>query len=309
MVPRAAIRVSAWKFSNWYHRDRKRWSMTETELRGNRVMQTGQKIARSLQELLTNPAEWPALKSKRVNIRITGFNLAWLARLEAETGFRSHNETLTYLIENSRRENMILPATLRLVFHDDRPVCLSGPSGTGKSLFLKQVLSCIPGPLFLVDLANEHTGLRKVGVGEFFEVKWSKGGTETRLKFVPSSNLDVSRGELRTIFSHLNMIKVDGHTPDSIPSGVLSNWTIIVEEAHRLTREASFINFLAEGRKFTKKILVVASDSALYGSICRLAKPPPLEELLAEIATDSLARRRVGQVVNPTSAHVSESTS
>jgi len=249
-------------------------------LRGNRVFESGKKIADSLQKKLVDPSEWPRLKSTRSNIRISQFNLAWLARLEAETGLRSHNETLTYLIENSHRENMVLPASLRLIFHDDRPVCLSGPSGTGKSLFLKRVLPSIPGPLFLVDLANEHKGLRKVGVGDFFEIKWSKGANETRLKFVPSSNLDVSRGELRTIFSHMNMVKMDSHSPEKVPSGVLSGWTIVVEEAHRLVRETSFLNFLAEGRKFTKKILVVASDPAMFGSICRLTKPPVLEELL-----------------------------
>src|SRR6059036_1515815 len=109
-------------------------------LRRSSVFQAGQKIAKTLQEQLANPGEWPRLKSTRSNIRISQFNLAWLSRLEGETGLRSHNETLTYLIENSRRENMILPASLSLIFQDDRPICLSGPSGSGKSLFLKRVL-------------------------------------------------------------------------------------------------------------------------------------------------------------------------
>src|SRR6266487_2115265 len=150
------------------------------ELRGNRVIQAGQKIARELQEQLANPAEWPHLKLHHSNIRISQFNLAWLARLESETGLRSHNETLTYLIENSRRENLILPATLKLLFHDDRPVCISGPSGSGKSLFLKRVLPSIPGPLFLVDLGDEHKGLRRINVGEFFETKWARADTSSR---------------------------------------------------------------------------------------------------------------------------------
>src|SRR5436309_8102323 len=125
-------------------------------LRRSSVFQAGQKIAKTLQDQLANPSEWPRLKSTRSNIRISQFNLAWLSRLERETGLRSHNETLTYLIENSRRENLILPATLKLLFHDDRPVCLSGPSGCGKSLLLKTVLPNIAGSLFLVDLADEH---------------------------------------------------------------------------------------------------------------------------------------------------------
>ena len=175
---------------------------------------------------------------------------------------------------------MVLPASLKLMFHDDRPACISGPPGSGKSLFLARVLPDVPGPLFLVDLADEHIDLKRVSVGNFFEIKWARADANTRLKFVPSSNLDVRRGELRTVFSHLNMVKMDGHSPEKFPSGVLSGWTLIVEEAHRLARDAAFQNFLAEGRKFTRKIIVVASDPSLFGSICRLVKPPPLEELL-----------------------------
>ncbi len=252
------------------------------DLRGRRVFQAGQKIAKTLQEQLSDPANWPSLKTSFANIRLSRYNLAWLSRIENETGLRSHNETLTHLIENSRRENMVLPASLGLIYCDDRPACVSGPSGSGKSLFLKRVLPDITGPLFLVDLADEHTGLKKVGVGEFFDIKWARADGDVRLKFVPSSNMDVSQGELRTIFSHLNMLKMDGHSPEKFPSGVLSGWTIIIEEAHRLAREPAFRNFLAEGRKFTRKIVVVASDPIFYGSICRLVKPPPLEELLSE---------------------------
>src|SRR5213593_1180875 len=175
-------------------------------LRRSSVFQAGQKIAKTLQDQLANPSEWPRLKSTRSNIRISQFNLAWLSRLEGETGFRSHNETLTYLIENSRRENLVLPASLGLIFHDDRPVCLSGPSGSGKSLFLKQVLPSIPGPLFLVDLGDEHKGLKRLGIGDFFDVKWARADSDVRVKFVPSSNLDVSKGELRTIFNHLGLV-------------------------------------------------------------------------------------------------------
>src|SRR5438552_1283916 len=141
-------------------------------VRGNRIRRESEQIIRSLQDQLGDPANWPKLKSSKSTIRISKYNLAWLSRLENETGLRSHNETLTYLVENSRRENMILPASLKLIFHDDRPISLSGPSGTGKSLFLKQVMPNIPGPLFLVDLANEHEGLKKLGFGDYYEIKW-----------------------------------------------------------------------------------------------------------------------------------------
>src|SRR5947199_1045935 len=118
-------------------------------MRRSSVYETGRKIARSLQEKLADPAQWSALKSAYSNLRISQFNLAWLSRLESETGLRSHNETLTYIIENSRKENLILPASLKLLFHDDRPVCLSVPSGSGKSLFLKTALPSVQDPCSL----------------------------------------------------------------------------------------------------------------------------------------------------------------
>lgn len=197
------------------------------ELRGRPVIRAGQKIAKSLQEQLSDPTNWPFLKISFANIRVSRFNLAWLSRIEGESGLRSHNETLTHLIESCRRE-AVLPASLKLIFHDDRPTCLSGPSGSGKSVFLKGILPSISGPLFLVDLANEHSGLKRVGVREFFDIKWARADSDTRLKLVPSSNLDVSRGELRTIFSHLNMLKMEGHNPERFPSGVLSKWVFVV---------------------------------------------------------------------------------
>src|SRR6266496_3383432 len=136
--------------------------MPISDLRGRHVNGTGHRIAKSLQDQLADPASWPELKKTFANVRLSRYNLASLSRIEGETGLRSHNETLTHLIENSRRENTVLPASLKLVFADDRPTALCGPSGRGKSLWLERVLPEIPGPLFLVDLADEHKGLRKL---------------------------------------------------------------------------------------------------------------------------------------------------
>ncbi len=240
------------------------------------------RLARRLEEAIAEPEHWDSLKRRYSNVRISHYALGQLARIQSLSGLRTLSQVVDFLIESSRPENRILPASKSLIFADDRPVCLAGPSGTGKSLFLKTVLPSIPGPLLVVDLADEHEGLKQISIGNFFDIKWGRANADTRLKFVPSGNLDVSKGELRTIFSHLNMLKLDGHSPDKLPSGVLANWTLIVEEAHRLVREPAFQNFLAEGRKFVRKIIVIASDPALYAAVCRLFKPPALEELLSE---------------------------
>lgn len=240
------------------------------------------RLAHRLEEVISDPEQWDNLKRRYSNVRVSHYALGQLAKIQSLSGLRTLSQVVDFLIESSRPENRILPASKSLIFADDRPVCLVGPSGTGKSLFIKTVLPSISGPLLVVDLADEHEGLKQISVGNFFEIKWNRADAQTRLKFVPSANLDVSRRELRTLFSHLNMLKMDGHSAGRFPSGVLSNWVFIVEEAHRLTREPAFLNFLSEARKFVRKLIVVASDPSLFGSICRLVKPPPLEELLNE---------------------------
>ena len=254
----------------------------ESHLPVNAITRRGQRVAEKLLEELADPKTWPKLKSQMITVKMSGWNRANLLWAQQQTGYRAMNPTLSAVLEFFRREDLVRPASQKLLFYDDKPICLIGPSGSGKSLTLKRFLPGITGPIFLVDLANEHAGLKNIGVGDFFEVKWAKASPDTRLKFVPSANLDVSKGELRTIFSHLNMLKLDGHTADKFPSGILSNWVVIVEEAHRVVRDPAFQNFLAEGRKFVRKIIVLASNPQLYGSICTLLKPPSLETLLPE---------------------------
>ncbi len=71
--------------------------------------------------------------------------------------------------------------------------------------------------------------------------------------------------------------------PTVSSSGVLANWNIVAEEARKLLPEnPASQNFLAVGPKFVHKTIVVPQTPHFCGSICRLLKPPPLEEQLSE---------------------------
>ncbi len=257
-------------------------SSSQSHVSGNRIQAEAERTTHVLLQQLADPNKLSALKNSRSMTRVSRYNLARLKFLQKQTGLRSNDSALSLLFESVQQDNMTVPASLKIIYATDQPVQLCGGSGTGKSLFLKTILPRIPSPILLIDPHDEHTGFKRLTIGDFFELKWAKADPTNRVKFVPSSNLDVSRGELRTIFSHLNMIKLEDHRANVFPSGLLGTWTIVCEESHRLSREPAFREFASEGRKFVRKILLVASDPALFGSICRLMKPPPLDGLLED---------------------------
>src|SRR5439155_21702941 len=77
------------------------------------------------------------------------------------------------------------------------------------------------------------------------------------------------------------------------PSGVLSGTTIVCEEAHRLVGSGVFRDFVSEARKYVKKLFMIASDPALFGSVCQLVRPPALQELLGDKSLDGEQERPI----------------
>ena len=94
-----------------------------------------------------------------------------------------------------------------------------------------------------------------------------KGGREgQRVRFCPNPNLEISRAEAATVFSHLNFVK------NSVD---LKDWVLLVDEAHRYPQEANLRALLIEVRKFTRKFLLVSTDWRVYEGIARVFKPKP----------------------------------
>ncbi len=253
-----------------------------TELRGNRVIQAGQRKAQALQEQLANPSNWPALKKRFVNVRLSGYNLGWMANYERESGLRSHNECLTHWVESIVRcQELALPASSQLVLADDRPDCLSGGSGTGKTLWITRVLlQALSMPTFILDMVGEYNGIKKIALPDLFTLDWARAPDSARYRFVPNNNSLLAEAELSMLFQRLNVVKTEGFTPGCYPSGSLSRWCLITEESHRLARNTGFMDFLSESRKFCRKIIVVSNNPAPFAQTCRVLIPPPLEELL-----------------------------
>lgn len=68
-------------------------------------------------------------------------------------------------------------------------------------------------------MADEYNDLKRVDLGKFFNINWSK--SDVKYRFVPHPNVTISKAEANTIFSHLNLIKQNGS---------LKDWFIIIEE-------------------------------------------------------------------------------
>ena len=212
-----------------------------------------------------------------VNIRISRKCLNELERIQEQSLLRTRGQVVDYLVQTAQTKSPVIPsATLDGLFADDVPIQLCGRSGEGKSRFLKQILPDIPHPAFLIDTVGEFPKVKKLSIGDLYSFKWYKANYSTRVRFVPTNNAQIATSELRTVFQFLNTEKMRQYQPNKNPSGVLSKWVFVVEESHRLSHETHFLNFLLEARKFTKKIICVASDPDLYGRVCRLLRPPAL---------------------------------
>ncbi len=98
--------------------------------------------------------------------------------------------------------------------------------------------------------------MKRVDLGEIFSLDWAKG--TRRIRFVPNSNVEASKGEASAIFGHPNYLK---------NAGALRNWTIVVEEGHRFSQDANMRALLIEGRKFVRKVILVTTDWRLYDGI------------------------------------------
>ena len=219
-------------------------------------------------------------KRTYVNVRVSRYARNQLRQIQSQTAMRTASQVIDFLLETAVTKNPIPTASLDDVFSDDRPVQLCGGSGTGKSLWLKRIIPSVDHPVFLIDLANEYT-LPRIGLESLFALKWVRTGN-TRVRFVPSPNVEVARVELRTLFSILNTVRHQGYRPGKTPSGRLATWVVIVDEGHRIATESEFLTFLNEARKHLHKLIISASDPALFGNIARTMKPPAIDETLGK---------------------------
>jgi Cdc6-like AAA superfamily ATPase len=186
-----------------------------------------------------------------------------MKELKRKIGFRSYNALLTFLIETVNREGVMPPASKQSIFKDSKPVVLTGNPGSGKTTFAKSLMQEVTCPIFVLDVADEYNDLKRVDLGKFFNINWSKA--DGKYRFVPHPNVTISKAEANTIFSHLNLIKQNGS---------LKEWLIVIEEGHRFSDDTNFRSLIIEARKFIKKLLVISTDWKAFEGMAETVKPP-----------------------------------
>lgn len=190
--------------------------------------------------------------------------------MKKELGFRQYTELLSYMVLESTKGGAIPPADFERVFKDNRPVIITGESGSGKTTTVREMLKRWDGSVFVLDVTgekkNEYPEYRKLDLGRFFALEWERGIQKVR--FIPNSNVQISQAEAATIFSHLNFVK---------NSGVLQSWVLVIEEGHRFKDDANLRALLIEARKFVRKLILVTTDWKVYEGITKVFKPKPWE--------------------------------
>lgn len=190
---------------------------------------------------------------------------AKLKLLKKELGFATYNALFNYAVLELTREGLIPPASFEAVFVKlgTRPALITGESGAGKTTAVRSLLSQFDGPVFILDVSNEYPDFQKVDLGAVFSRDWKRPG---KIRFVPNSNVEASRGEASAVFGHLNYLK---------NAGELRDWCLVVEEGHRFSQDPNLRALLIEGRKFCRKVLLVTTDHEAFRGIAKVFKPQP----------------------------------
>lgn len=214
------------------------------------------------------PESMPNCSSPRTTIALAKQTRENLKALKKELGFANYNALFNYAILELTREALIPPAEYSIIFErlGSRPVIITGESGAGKTTAARELLSKWGGSAFILDVTDEYPDFKKVDLGAIFSMNWARA--DRRIRFVPNSNVEASRGEASAIFGHLNYLK---------NSGVLKDWVIVIEEGHRFSQDPNLRALLIEGRKFARKVILVSTDWRVFEGIARVFKPKPWE--------------------------------
>ncbi|MFQ6011502.1 MAG: hypothetical protein ACE5KG_04950 [Nitrososphaerales archaeon] len=143
-----------------------------------------------------------------------------------------------------------------------RPLIITGPPETGKTLLAKKLLKRFD-KVFVVDVSNEYSGLKMVHSGELFGDIWRK---EKGIRIVPNPNPILSRFEMDYLFGYLVAKMKEPDSP-------MRQFCFVIEDAVRFSDNQAIKSFIGESRKFVRKTIIICQDIRAYEGMGEVIKP------------------------------------
>lgn len=191
--------------------------------------------------------------------------IAKLKEFKIQHGFGTYNAAISALLKTS--QNVPIYVTESTLFSNHTPVIVTGYPRTGKTTSIRKIIEKAKGSILCIDPHGEYDNdklarpnLERITELQIHTLDWAK---EQRVRLVPSSIMAL-KPSVRSLFDRLNTERE-----------MLSEWIIVIDEAHNFSNMSLVRKFVIEGGKFTRKIIVICTDIKDYEGLGFILRPAP----------------------------------
>ena len=177
-----------------------------------------------------------------------------LKRIKTGVGFKN----FAWVVHRLLGEQAQNSASVEAVMDGRVPVVLTGLPLCGKTTFTKRkLLPSLEGyPVLVVDTWNEYDELSDIQYG-FYSLNFKD--FNEHIRFVPNTQSKVGMIEVENLFAHLDMKREE-----------MSDWIIIVEEAHSYKNVSTFTKFLYGSRHIVRKMVAITPQTDAFQGLVTL---------------------------------------
>ena len=163
-------------------------------------------------------------------------------------------------------DHLVTEAAYRLdpvkTVENRRPLLVVGPPESGKTRLIRTQLLPLFEKVFVVDVSHEYEDLELVSTGDVLGNAWT---TKPRFRLYPADN---------PLYSDLEMSMTFGILLGKMkePDSPLKDYVVVFEDAVRFAHVQSIRSFIAESRKFLRKVIVACQDPHAFEGLGEMLK-------------------------------------